>query len=181
MTLSPATRAEVRLRPATPDDAPLLADWDRLDHVVASLSEHGQIVDRDWAFELAAPTPESHYLIAETLGRSIGVVQSLDPHLDPDGYWGDIEPDLRALDIWIGPKAFLGRGYGTAIMTLALNLCFTPSAVKAVLVDPLASNTRAHDFYRRLGFAPEGRRLFDADDCLVHRLTRSVWMQGGGR
>jgi len=49
--------------------------------------------------------------------------------------------------------------------------------VAASLKKPLASNTRAHRFYRRLGFLPEGQRMFGDDDCLVHRLTRLTWRQ----
>ena len=53
----------------------------------------------------------------------------------------------------------------------------TDAGVHAVVIDPLASNARAHAFYRRLGFVPEERRRFgdDADDCLVHRLRREDW------
>jgi aminoglycoside 6'-N-acetyltransferase len=48
--------------------------------------------------------------------------------------------------------------------------------VIGIIIDPLASNTRAHKFYERLGFVPVGRRLFhDEDDCLVHELTRTAW------
>ena len=42
----------------------------------------------------------------------------------------------------------------------------------AIVIDPLASNTRAHKFYRRLGFAAEDRRMFGDDDCLVHHSNR---------
>jgi ribosomal protein S18 acetylase RimI-like enzyme len=59
---------------------------------------------------------------------------------------------LRAIDIWIGEAADLGRGYGTRMMRHALERCFADPAVKAVLIDPLASNTRARRFYERLGF-----------------------------
>ena len=44
-----------------------------------------------------------------------------------------------------------------------------------IVIDPLNSNVAAHRFYQRLGFAVEGRRMFDEDDCLVHRLTRADW------
>jgi aminoglycoside 6'-N-acetyltransferase len=46
--------------------------------------------------------------------------------------------------------------------------------VKAILVDPLASNTRAHRFYERLGFVAVGRRTFGTDDCMVYRLERGA-------
>ena len=63
------------------------------------------------------------------------------------------------------------------MMRRAFQVCFAEPAVTAIVIDPLTSNTRAHKFYRRLGFVPEGRRLFDDDDCLVHRLTREAWRQ----
>jgi len=61
------------------------------------------------------------------------------------------------------------------MMRRAFQLCFAEPAVTAIVIDPLASNTRAHRFYQRLGFKPEGRRMFEDDDCLVHRLTRETW------
>jgi aminoglycoside 6'-N-acetyltransferase len=89
-------------------------------------------------------------------------------------YWGDIEPNLRALDIWIGEEADLGRGYGTAIMRLALWRCFADPVV-AVLLDPLVANEGAQRFYERLGFRRVERRMFGNDDCYVYRLERTAW------
>ena len=82
-------------------------------------------------------------------------------------------PDLRAVDLWIGEAADLGKGYGTAMMRLALERCFAHPDVTAVLVDPLAGNTRAHRFYERLGFRVVERRWFRSDDCFVYRLNRA--------
>ena len=60
-------------------------------------------------------------------------------------------------------------------MALALNRCFRDPRVTAVIIDPLAANTRAHRFYERLGFALVGPRRFGEDDCLVYRLERAGW------
>jgi aminoglycoside 6'-N-acetyltransferase len=98
-----------------------------------------------------------------------------DPHTEPSHYWGEIEPNLRAIDIWIGPPEWLGRGVGTAMMTQMIDRCFGEPGVEAIVIDPLASNTAAIRFYQRLGFVSEGRRMFDEDDCLMHRLTRADW------
>jgi aminoglycoside 6'-N-acetyltransferase len=38
------------------------------------------------------------------------------------------------------------------MMELAFESCYADPAVTAILVDPLASNRRAHRFYERLGF-----------------------------
>jgi aminoglycoside 6'-N-acetyltransferase len=61
--------------------------------------------------------------------------------------------------------------------TAAPDCCFADPSVRAVLLDPLASNTRAHRFYERLGFVPVERRTFGADDCIVYRLERDIWQR----
>ena len=157
----------------------MLEQWDREPHVISAVTDDPHVdkayADMDWPAEIAAASAASHYLIAETDGRPVGILQIMDPHLEPSHYWGEIEPDLRALDIWIGPPDALGKGYGRQMMHLALERCFSDPAVTAVVIDPLASNTDAHRFYRRLGFVAEGHRMFGEDDCLVHRLTRDIF------
>jgi aminoglycoside 6'-N-acetyltransferase len=178
-TSAAPTDGQVRLRPATLADAPTLEAWDREPHVIACSSDRPDLeVAFDgivWREELADQSEVSFYRIAEVDGRPIGVLQVIDPHREPTHYWGDIEPNLRAIDIWIGPKDALGHGHGTRMMTLAINDCFADPAVTAIVIDPLASNTDAHRFYQRLGFEPVGRRMFGEDDCLVHRLERATW------
>jgi len=181
VTLSRSPSPEtLRLRPATRADADLLRRWDEAPHVIRAVTDDPEastaFTDADWDEELAEPSPVSFYLIAEVDGRPIGAMQAIDPHLEPTHYWGDIEPGLRALDIWIGPADALGQGFGTEMMRQALDLCFADPVVHAVVIDPLNSNADAHRFYQRLGFVPVARRLFnDEDDCLVHRIERLVW------
>jgi aminoglycoside 6'-N-acetyltransferase len=63
------------------------------------------------------------------------------------------------------------------MMALALARCFDDPSVSAVLIDPLASNTRAHRFYQRIGFRFLERRRFGDDECFVYRLERADYMQ----
>ena len=181
MTLSPAS--SVRLRPATPADAAILAQWDLEPHVIACSTDDPEadiaFGGIQWREELEARSDVSFHLIAEVahdgLWHPIGAMQVIDPHLEPTHYWGEIEPNLRAMDIWIGPRDALNRGYGTQMMALALDAAFAAPEVTAVVIDPLNSNTDAHRFYQRLGFEIVGRRMFDEDDCLVMRLERATW------
>ena len=129
----------------------------------------------DWPDELRGQDEYSEYLIAELNGQPIGAMQIIDPHLESTHYWGEIEPNLRAIDIWIGEPDCLGKGYGETMMRLALQRCFADPRVSAIVIDPLASNIRAHKFYRRMGFVPVGPRTFDEDKCLVHELKRQDW------
>lgn len=173
--------ADLVLRPMTVSDVPVLEQWDRQPHVIAAtsddLSQSKAFGNIDWRDELALAAPANQYFIAELDGRPIGAMQIIDPHTEATHYWGDIEPNLRAIDVWIGMAEDLGKGYGETMMRLAFQLCFANAHVTAIVIDPLASNARAHKFYQRLGFIPEGRRRFGADDCLVHRLTRAAWRE----
>lgn len=171
------------LRRAVPEDAALLARWDQEPHVIACETDDPAaevaVEAAAWAEEIAASSEVSFHLIAEVDGRPIGALQVIDPHLEPTRYWGEIEPNLRAIDIWIGEADALGQGHGTRMMTQVLNDCFADPSVTAVVIDPLNSNTDAHRFYQRLGFGPIGRRVFnDEDDCLVMRLERADWRGG---
>jgi aminoglycoside 6'-N-acetyltransferase len=160
------------LRPATPADVALLRRWDEQPHIVASNPND----DWAWEIELHKTYDWRAQLIAEIDGRPIGYLEIIDPAREEDRYWGDVLPNLRAIDIWVGDEADLGKGYGTSMMQLALARCFANPAVSAVLVDPLANNSRAHRFYERLGFRFVERRRFGRDDCLVYRLNRDDYI-----
>jgi aminoglycoside 6'-N-acetyltransferase len=67
------------------------------------------------------------------------------------------------------------------MMALALARCFDDPSVLAVLVDPLASNTRSHRFYERIGFRFLEPRRFGTDECFVYRLERADYMQAADR
>jgi aminoglycoside 6'-N-acetyltransferase len=163
----------MNLRTATPADLELLRRWDEQPHVVASDPND----DWGWEVELGRSPDWREQLVAELDGRAIGFVQIIDPAREDSHYWGDTPASLRAIDLWIGEASDLGKGYGTRMMALALERCFADPSVAAVLVDPLAENTRAHRFYERLGFRFVERRRFGADDCSVYRLDRGVWAQ----
>ena len=113
----------VTLRPATLHDVPLLQAWDLLPHVIACTTDDPTATTAfegtDWAEEIAAASGVSYHLIAEVDGRPIGAMQIIDPQLEPTHYWGDVEPNLRALDIWIGETDALGHGYTYSLLWVA--------------------------------------------------------------
>jgi aminoglycoside 6'-N-acetyltransferase len=166
----------MKLRPATLADVPLLQSWAAEPHVVAA---RGGGADTDWQAEIDQQSQLDEWVIAELDARPIGVMQIVDAAREETHYWGDVEEGLAAIDIWIGEAADLGRGFGTVMMELAIKHCFDKPGIKAVVIDPLAGNTRAHRFYERLGFVFVERRTFDDDDCFVMRLDRGAWTQVG--
>lgn len=164
----------LRLRPATLQDLELLRRWDEQPHVIASDPND----EWAWEVELNRSPDWREQLIAELDGRAIGFVQIIDPRREETHYWGDVAADLRAIDLWIGEEADLGKGHGTRIMQLAIARCFADLAVSAILIDPLASNLRAQRFYERLGFHFVARRRFGEDECFVYRLSRADYKRG---
>lgn len=181
ITLETSGKPTLVLRAATHADIPTPLRWDADPTVIASGSDDPNAVtawgeDNDWAENIDLYERDVwEYWIAEIDGRPIGCMQLCDPHFEPTHYWGEIEPNLRALDIWIGEPDARGKGHGEMMMRLGIIAAFEDPAVTAIVIDPLASNTRAHTFYQRLGFVPVERRMFGEDDCLVHKLTREQW------
>ncbi|MEH2043131.1 GNAT family N-acetyltransferase [Nostoc sp.] len=161
----------MNLRHATFADLDLLRHWDDQPHVIASDPND----DWGWEVELDRNPDWREQLIAQIEGRPIGFIQIIDPAREESHYWGDVAANFRAIDIWIGEATDLGKGYGTKMMQLAITRCFADSSVTAVIIDPLASNTRAHRFYERLGFQFIEYRRFGDDECFVYRLSRTDW------
>jgi aminoglycoside 6'-N-acetyltransferase len=171
------------LRLATHADIPMLERWDTDPTVIAATTDDPDASiafgeDNDWNENIDLYQPGVwEYWIAELDGRPVGAMQMCDPHREPTHYWGEIEPKLRALDIWIGEPDARGQGVGAEMMRQGVERAFSDPSVTAIIIDPLASNTRAHAFYQRIGFVPTRRQSFEEgeDDCLVHKLARAAW------
>ena len=163
----------ITLRPAVYTDLELLQYWDTQPHVIAS-DPSG---DWNWETELRQTYPWREQLIAELDGTPIGFVQIMDPSADIYNYWQVSEPNLRAIDIWIGEESNLNKGYGSVMMQLALQRCFDPPKVTAVIIDPLFTNKATIRFYKRHGFVEVERRTLgeEQDDCLVMRISRDMY------
>jgi len=162
----------LNFRLAGPEDIPMLNEWNEKQHVKDAF---GRDEMYDWEYELSGDRDSEEILIAEADSRPIGVVIIGDPAQETH-YWGDIEPNLRAIDIWIGDESELGRGYGTQMMQLALKRCFRTADVRAVILDTLIRNTRSHQFYERFGFRQIDRRTFESEECFIYRLDRDDWL-----
>jgi aminoglycoside 6'-N-acetyltransferase len=158
----------ITLRLATLDDLDTLLHWDKQQHVIDCDPDDYW----NWEFELKRNPFWREQLMAELNGKPIGFVQIIDPFEEETHYWGELEKNKRAIDIWIGEEHNLNKGYGTTMMNLAIERSFKNPDVNGILIDPLKSNTIAHRFYERLGFQFIEERLFDDTACLVYELKR---------
>ena len=162
----------ITLRKATKADIPLLEFWDEQPHVKLS---DGEEEFWDWEDELGVEVSWREQLVAELDGKPIGFIQIIDPHLEETHYWGEIAPNQRAIDIWIGEADYLNKGYGTQMMNQAIIRCFKDIVVTKIVIDPLKSNEAAHRFYKRFGFEFVEERWFGKDECYVFELNRFNW------
>jgi hypothetical protein len=94
----------------------MLQHWDTKPHIIAASGDDGWF---DWEAELPRQVPWRELLIAEDEGRPVGVLQVIDPAQEESHYWGDVAPNLRAIDIWIGDESDLGRGLGCILPSVA--------------------------------------------------------------
>lgn len=161
------------LRPATINDLTLLQHWDKQEHVINCDPDD---YDWNWKEELLHDPDWRDQLVAEENGRPIGFVQIIDPFLEETHYWGSgVDPNKHAIDIWIGEASDLNKGYGTQMMTLAIERCFEPENVTGILIDPLKTNVKAIRFYERMGFEFIEDRAFFGSLCSVYELRRTDW------
>lgn len=159
----------VTLRPATIDDLSLLKYWDTQQHVIDCDPDD----EWDWEKELPAIHSWREMLVAELNENPIGFIQIIDPFEEETHYWGKVEKNIRAIDIWIGEAENLGKGYGTKMMQLAIDKCFANPRVTKILIDPLQSNVKAQRFYEKIGFTFLEERVFDDVTCCVYELKRN--------
>ena len=87
----------IELWVATLADQPVLAYWDTQPHVQAASGDDDP--SSDWFDELTSIADWQEHLSAELDGRPIGLVQIIDPAREATQYWGDVAPNLRAIDI----------------------------------------------------------------------------------
>jgi aminoglycoside 6'-N-acetyltransferase len=158
----------IKLRPATINDLDLLLYWDKKQHVIDCDPDD----DWNWEIELNRDPEWRDQLIAMLNEEPIGFIQIIDPHNEETHYWGDVGESKRAIDIWIGEEEHLSKGYGTAMMQLAIERCFQSPDVESILIDPLKSNIKAHRFYEKLGFEFVEERAFYETACYVYELKR---------
>ena len=134
----------VRLRSATRDDVPALAEIRRTPEVLARWRGGDDVVAAVES-DLAEEGVTSY--VIEVDGRVAGWIQ----------WYAEEEPDYRhaSIDIYLDP-AVHGRGVGTdAVRTLARHI-IAEHGHHRLTIDPAADNAAAIRAYAKVGFAPVG-------------------------
>lgn len=136
--------ALVGLRPAVPEDVPVLAAI-RARPEVYERWRGGEDLTAEVAEDLADPDTET--FVVEYGGRVVGAIQ----------WQGEEDPDYRhaGIDVYLDPDVH-GRGVGTdAVRTLARHLV-GDLRYHRLVIDPAADNHAAIRCYTKVGFRPVG-------------------------
>ncbi|HVR31912.1 MAG TPA: GNAT family N-acetyltransferase [Acidimicrobiia bacterium] len=156
-----STQSNFHFRSASPSDTPSIASlhvrsfvatYDHLPETRRAAGEHEGEWEAVWSRRLGVASDDHTTLVATTGNEIVGFVY-IGPSPDPDD---DPRRVGQILSIHVDP-ASTGRGVGRALMAEAIRTLRTDGYRTASLwvVD---TNTRAKDFYERLGWQHDGAR-----------------------
>ena len=139
---------EYRFRPATEKDLPLLRKWRAMPHVTEWWGAPDAEPD-----EKKLADPRIATSIVEHDGRPFAFIQDYSPHDWEPHPFSHLPPGSRGIDHYIGEPDMVGRGHGSAFITLHCERLFAAGA-PAGGTDPHPDNLRAIRACRKAGFVP---------------------------
>ena len=145
------------IRPATPDDVPLITSMVRELAEYEKLADQAVATEADFARELFGPSPKAHALIVEHEGQPAGFAL----------YFYNFstflaKPGIYLEDVYIQPQ-HRGHGYGKAMLLHLARLAHQQGCGRFEW-SVLDWNQPSIDFYKSLGAVP-------MDGWTIFRLT----------
>ncbi len=175
---------EVKLRPMTEADLPMLHIWLNRAHIVEW-----------WGGEEARPSFEDvqqHYLprvlaeeavapyIAMIGNEPIGYAQSYVAMGSGEGWWEEeTDPGVRGIDQSLANATDLNQGLGTALVRALVKHLFADPDVTKIQTDPSPDNRRAIRCYEKAGFIQQGGITTPGGPATYMVLTRQAYEAAG--
>lgn len=162
----PANRPlDLRIRPATTDDAELLANLVRELAVYEKLEGHARAAPDDFRRHLFGPRPAAEAAIAEVAGEPVGFALWFTTFSTFRG-----QPGIYLEDLFIRPR-YRGRGIGKALLTMLARLAADRGCGRLEW-SVLDWNEPAIGFYRSIGARPvDGWTVYRIADEPLRRLA----------
>jgi len=149
----------ISFRPMEKGDIPIYLDWAKQDHV-----------KKVWFIDGYEP-PD--YIHAKVEGNGydfpfiillddqpIGYIVYCDLYAyknickEPCGVFTKELPDTYCIDLFIGEKDYLNKGYGSQLVEKFSDMLFHQKKAKKILIDPSPKNRQAVRCYEKAGFKP---------------------------
>jgi aminoglycoside 6'-N-acetyltransferase len=166
----------LRLRDLTSDDLPRIAQWLHADHVRSAWGDPGA----NLRLLTEPPAAGNWRAIIEADRRSVGIVLWQHPtrgELDAAGLAG-VPTSVIDIDIMIGEIDALGRGLGSAAISLVAEVALSDPTVPFVMACARLDNLASQRAFARAGFHRD--REFDDDPNGLHVLMVRHRRQGQG-
>ena len=143
---------ETSLCVLTHADLALFTEWICKDYIRKWLGD-----PEEWIAELANETGEFDYLrhfIAMHNGTPIGYCHYYECDKTPRGYdWDDEPPGTFAIGYFIGEEAYLGKGFGDAIVQLICGQVIAAERPVRLVADPMPENAVSIGLLVKHGFS----------------------------
>lgn len=169
--------SDIHFRPMEKRDIPLYLDWAEQDHV-----------KRVWFIDGYEP-PDCIHTKIEGNGYDFPFIILLDDQpigyavycdlyayknicKEPSGMFADEPLGTYCMDLFIGDKAYLNKGYGTQFVENFSDMLFKNKQAKRILIDPSADNKRAIRCYEKAGFTPIRKAHDGTEEVLILEKTR---------
>ncbi len=119
---------------------------------------------QDWIKEIAKNINADwvNYFIVEC-HRPIGFLQYYETDKAPQGEWSDEPIGTVGIDYLIGEKDYLGKGYGSKIVRLLVELIKSKNKYDYIVADPIAENISSIKVLENNGFKQKANGLYCLD------------------
>lgn len=151
------TKNQITFKEFTLEDVPLYYRWAEEEHVKNVWFLDGYQPKEYILKKIEGNGMEYPFLILAN-NQPIGFIQYWDVHArdliekEKHDYFTGSAPGTYGIDIFIGEKSFLDKGYGTEILLGFTKLLFDKYGAKRIVVDPSTENKRALRCYEKAGF-----------------------------
>lgn len=165
----------IELRPATPGDAPGVADLHALSWRSAYRGQFSDaflggdvLTDRIhvWTERLQQPDPHQEVMIAENSGELVGFSCT---YANDHPQWGTLLDNLH-----VHPST-KGKGVGSALLSDVAQQCHRQTPVSGLYLWVLDANQNARRFYERHGGRLAGEELWSPPDGGSIKRLRYAW------
>lgn len=152
---------ELVLRPLNDDDIDMLASWLNKDYILKWYHDAD-----DWLAEIkerhGAYSWIRHFIVMDSI-TPIGFCQYYDCYnaRDMEDWYSVTTPgDTFSIDYLIGHEAYLGKGYGKAIVGILSDTIQTMESARRIIVQPEMENHASNHVLKANGYVYDEQRKY---------------------
>jgi RimJ/RimL family protein N-acetyltransferase len=146
----------MKIRTFKLEDLKIMNDWLALDHIKKYWGE-----PNDWITEIKDNINADwvKYFMVEA-DAPIGFLQYYETDLAPKGEWSNEPMGTVGIDYLIGNSEYLGKGYGSKMIHMLIDLIKSKKEYNYIIADPINDNSASIKVLENLGFTQKSNGLY---------------------